>query len=124
MKKFVDQGVDFFKQDGANQVGSHPDRLWGNGKPDSEIHNLYPLLYSRQMYEGFEAYTSRRLVIFTPCGWTGFQAWAGTWTGDTGGRLTTLAAMLNTSIVLVRLLRVLHRQMEPLVDSMMIPRNW
>lgn len=99
LKKFVDQGVDFFKQDGANQVGSHPDRLWGNGKPDSEIHNLYPLLYSRQMYEGFKTYTSRRPVIFTPCGWTGFQAWAGTWTGDTGGRLTTLAAMLNTSIV-------------------------
>jgi len=99
LKKFVDQGVDFFKQDGSNQVGSHPDRLWGNGKPDSETHNLYPLLYSRQMYEGFEAYTGRRPVVFTPCGWTGFQAWTGTWTGDTGGRLTTLTAMLNTSIV-------------------------
>ncbi len=99
LEKFVDQGVDFFKQDGANQVLSHPDRLWGNGMPDAEVHNLYPLFYSRQMYEGFKAHTSRRPVVFTPCGWTGFQAWSGTWTGDTGGRLATLGAMLNTSIV-------------------------
>ena len=99
LKKFVDQGVDFFKQDGANQTNYHPDRLWGNGMPDAEMHNLYPLLYARQMYEGFAAHTNRRPVVFTPCGWTGFQSWAGTWTGDTGGRLATLGAMLNTSIV-------------------------
>ncbi len=99
LKKFVDQGVDFFKQDGSNQVLEHPGRAWGNGMPDAEAHNLYPLFYSRQMYEGFKSYTNRRPVVFTPCGWTGFQAWSGTWTGDTGGRLTTLGAMLNTSIV-------------------------
>jgi alpha-glucosidase len=99
LKKFVDQGVDFFKQDGSNQVNQHPGREWGNGMSDAELHNLYPLFYSRQMYEGFKTYTDRRPVVFTPCGWTGFQAWSGTWTGDTGGRLATLGAMLNTSIV-------------------------
>ena len=99
LKKFVDQGVDFFKQDGAFQVCEHPDRIWGNGMLDTEMHNLYPLLYSRQMFEGFAEYTGRRPVIFTPAGWTGFQAWCGTWTGDTGGRLDTLGAMLNTSII-------------------------
>ena len=99
LKKFVDQGADFFKQDGSKQVLEHPGRVWGNGMSDAELHNLYPLFYSRQMYEGFKSYTDRRPVVFTPCGWTGFQAWSGTWTGDTGGRLTTLGAMLNTSIV-------------------------
>jgi alpha-glucosidase (family GH31 glycosyl hydrolase) len=99
LKKFVDQGADFFKQDGAYQVCEHPDRLWGNGMKDEEAHNLYPLLYSRQMHESFEDYTNRRAVVFTPAGWTGFQAWCGTWTGDTGGRLDTLGAMLNTSFV-------------------------
>lgn len=99
LKKFVDQGADFFKQDGAYQVLDHPDRLWGNGMRDNEMHNLYPLLYARQMHEGFEEYTGRRAVTFTPAGWTGFQAWAGTWTGDTGGRLPTLGAMLNTAII-------------------------
>jgi alpha-glucosidase (family GH31 glycosyl hydrolase) len=99
LKKFVDQGADFFKQDGSNQVVEHKGKIWGNGMTDAELHNLYPLFYSRQMYEGFKAYTNRRPVIFTPAGWTGFQSWSGTWTGDTGGRLATLGAMLNTSIV-------------------------
>jgi len=99
LKKFVDQGVDFFKQDGAYQVCPHPDRLWGNRMTDAEMHNLYPLLYARQMYEGFLEHTGRRPVVFTPAGWTGFQAWCGTWTGDTGGGIGTLGAMLNTSIV-------------------------
>ncbi|OGV54413.1 MAG: hypothetical protein A2017_03805 [Lentisphaerae bacterium GWF2_44_16] len=99
LKKFVDQGTDFFKQDGAFQVCTHPDKLWGNGMKDEEMHNLYPLLYSRQMHEGFASHSDRRPVVFTPSGWAGFQAWCGTWTGDTGGRLDTLGAMLNTSIV-------------------------
>jgi alpha-glucosidase (family GH31 glycosyl hydrolase) len=99
LEKFVDQGADFFKQDGAYQVCTHPDRVWGNGMLDAEMHNLYPLLYSRQMHEGFSEKTGRRPVVFTPAGWAGFQAWCGTWTGDTGGRLETLGAMLNTSIV-------------------------
>jgi alpha-glucosidase (family GH31 glycosyl hydrolase) len=95
---FVDQCADFFKQDGAYQVLDHPDRRWGNGMDDAEMHNLYPLLYARQMLEGFEKHTGRRGLTFTPCGWAGFQAWAGTWTGDTGGGETTLGAMLNTAL--------------------------
>ncbi len=99
LEKFVDQGVSFFKQDGSNQVLDHPDRLWGNGMLDNEMHNLYPLLWSRQMYEGFKEHTGKRPLIFTDGGWTGFQAWSGTWTGDTGGRLQTLGALLNTSLI-------------------------
>ncbi|MBT3376652.1 MAG: glycoside hydrolase family 31 protein [Lentisphaerae bacterium] len=99
LEKFVDQGVDFFKQDGAYQVLDHPDRYWGNGMSDREMHNIYPLFYARQMLQGFEEHTGRRGLTFTPCGWAGFQAWAGTWTGDTGGRLPTLGAMLNTAMV-------------------------
>jgi len=99
LKQFVDWGADLFKQDGAFQVCSHPDRLFGNGMTDAEMHNLYVLCYSRQMWEGFADHTNRRPVVFTPAGWTGFQAWAGTWTGDTGGRLDTLGAMLNTALM-------------------------
>lgn len=99
LKKFVDQGVDFFKQDGNEQVDVHPDRLYGNGMGDKEMHNLYPLLYAKQMYEGFAEYTGRRPVVFTPAGWAGFQAWCGTWTGDVGGGPGTLCSMLNTSLV-------------------------
>jgi len=99
LRRFVDQGAEFFKMDGAYQVLDHPDRLWGNGMTDGDMHNLYPLLYARQMVEGYEAHTGRRGIAFTPCGWIGFQAWAGTWTGDTGGGRKTLGAMLNTALV-------------------------
>ncbi len=99
LKRFVTQGISFFKQDGSNQVNFHPDRLWGNGMKDDEMHNLYPLLYSRQMYDGYKSFTNLRPVIFTPCGWTGFQSVSGTWTGDTGGSLITLGALANTSVV-------------------------
>ena len=66
---------------------------------DSEMHNLYPLLYSRQMNEGLAHYTQKRPVVFTVSGWTGFQAYASTWTGDTGGRIDTLGGMLNTAVL-------------------------
>ena len=97
-KKFIDQGVDFFKQDGAYQVLDHPDRFWANGLTDADMHNLYPLLYSQQMYEGFKEYTSRRPCCYTPTGWAGLQRYTGTWTGDTGGRAETLVACLNLAL--------------------------
>ncbi len=98
LKKFIDQGVDFFKQDGALQVCDHPDRLYGNGMTDGEMHNLYSLLYSKQMYEGFRAHTGKRPCCFTPSGWAGLQKYTGTWTGDTGGGPKTLVACLNLAL--------------------------
>jgi alpha-glucosidase len=98
LRKFVDQGVAWFKQDGANQVLEHPDRLWGNGMLDDEMHNLYPLLYSRQMYEGFREHTGKRPFNFTPAGWAGLQHYTATWTGDTGGEVGPLVACLNLSL--------------------------
>ena len=98
LKKFVDQGAEWFKQDGASQVLSHPDRLYGNGMRDDEMHNLNPLLYSKQMYLGFREHTGRRPFGFTVSGWAGLQRWTGTWTGDTGGEEGPLGAVLNLSL--------------------------
>ena len=96
LKSFVDWGADFFKTDASNQVNIHSDRLYGNGMTDDECHNFYPLMLMRQMYEGFAEHTNRRPFIFNPCGWTTFQKWAATWTGDTGGGPATLCGMFNT----------------------------
>ncbi|MFH0963096.1 MAG: TIM-barrel domain-containing protein [Planctomycetota bacterium] len=99
LKKFIDQGAELFKQDGSVQVLPHPDRKWANGMDDEEMHNLYPLLYSRQMYEGFREHTGRRATGFTVDGWAGFQRWTGTWAGDTGGGPKPLVSMLQNSLV-------------------------
>lgn len=104
LRKFVYEGAHWFKQDGAYQCLEHPDRLWGNGMSDEQMHNLYPLLYSKQMYLGFRETDERdsgiaeRTFPFTPDGWAGLQRWTGTWTGDTGGGEEPLVACLNLSL--------------------------
>ena len=98
LKKFVTCGAEYFKMDGANQTIEHPDRLCGNGMKDDEMHNLYPLLYSKQMCLGFREHTGRRASIFTPNGWIGLQRFPGTWTGDTGGGFKPLVACLNLGL--------------------------
>lgn len=95
LKKFVDNGASAFKLDGSNQVIEHPDRLWAGKYRDSEVHNIYPVLYARQMQEGFEDYTNRRAMIYTAGMYTGTQQYAATWAGDTGGGPRTLVSVLN-----------------------------
>lgn len=98
LKKFVDNGADAFKMDGANQICFHPDRKWRNGMEDEEMHNLYPLLLAKQMCRGFEEYTGRRAMINTAGGYAGIQQYAATWAGDTGGAEKPLVSLLNHSL--------------------------
>ena len=95
LKKFVDQGVSAFKMDGANQVNEHPDRCWGNGMSDEEMHNLYPVLLNKQMHIGFKEHTGRRPMIYSSGGYAGIQRYSATWAGDTGGGPKPLVSMLN-----------------------------
>ncbi len=95
LKKFVDQGAACFKLDGADQVMDHPDRKWGNGMDDEEMHNLYPLIYGRQMSRGFTDYTGQRAMIYSASGYAGVQRFTANWAGDTGGGPKPLVHMLN-----------------------------
>lgn len=95
LKKFVDQGAAAFKLDGAYQVIEHPKRNWGNGMTDEEMHNLYPVIYAKQMARGFEAHTGRRSMVYSAGGYAGVQQFVATWAGDTGGGPKPLASMLN-----------------------------
>ena len=95
LKKFVDQGASAFKMDGALMVNDHPDRKWGNGMDDEEMHNLYPLLLNKQMSRGFAEHTGRRSMIYSSGGYAGIQQFSATWAGDTGGGPKPLVSMLN-----------------------------
>ncbi|MBO5060371.1 MAG: glycoside hydrolase family 31 protein [Clostridia bacterium] len=95
LKKFVDQGAVGFKLDGAMQVMEHPDRLWAGKYRDDEIHNLYPVIYVKQMQQGYKEYTGRRSLIYTPSLYAGTQGFAATWAGDTGGGADTLVNVMN-----------------------------
>ena len=95
LKKFVDQGVAAFKLDGSAQVIEHPTRQWGNGMTDEEMHNLYPVIYAKQMARGFENHTKRRAMVYSAGGYAGVQQFVASWAGDTGGGPKPLASMLN-----------------------------
>ncbi len=98
LKKFVDQGVAAFKLDGAWQVVEHPDRVYANGMDDEQAHNLYPLIYDRQMSQGFEEHAGRRSMIYSASGFAGIQKYVASWAGDTGGGPEPLVSMLNLGI--------------------------
>ncbi|HNW56181.1 MAG TPA: glycoside hydrolase family 31 protein [Bacteroidales bacterium] len=95
LKKFVDDGASAFKLDGSNQINFHPDRKWKNGMEDYEMHNLYPVIYNKQMSLGFREYTGRRSMIYSSGGYAGIQRYSATWAGDTGGDKGTLISLLN-----------------------------
>lgn len=98
LKKFVDQGASAFKLDGAKQVLEHPDRLWAGKYLDAEVHNVYPVIYSKQMKEGFSNYTGKRALIYTPALYAGSQQYCASWAGDTGGGADTLVSILNLAL--------------------------
>lgn len=98
LKKFLDNGAVGFKLDGADQVFEHPDKLWGGKYTDDEVHNIYPLIYARQMQQGFKDYTGRRPLIFTVALYSGSQHYAASWAGDTGGRQGSLISILNLAL--------------------------
>ncbi len=98
LKKFVDNGASAFKLDGANQTLEHPDRLWAGKYFDDEVHNVYPVLYGKQMKEGYAAYTGKRALIYSACMYAGTQRYCATWAGDTGGGYETLVSILNLGL--------------------------
>ena len=98
LEKFVDQGVRCWKLDGNLQVCQdvwHPDRIFTNGMNIAEGHNLYPLVYCKQMARGYEDYTGHRAMVYSSGGYAGIQSFVATWAGDTGGGCRTLVSTLN-----------------------------
>ena len=94
LKYFCDSGARCFKLDGCQQENPSS-RQWANGRSDDENHNLYPLIYAKQMCEGYEAYTGRRAMVYTSCGYAGIQRYVATWAGDTGGGVGSMVSCLN-----------------------------
>jgi alpha-glucosidase (family GH31 glycosyl hydrolase) len=97
IKPLYDAGIAGFWTDlGEPEQDDATDFLFG-GRRESEIHNVYNLLWHRALAEGFASnYPSARLYILSRSGFAGDQRFgAGHWTNDTGADWTTFAAHLN-----------------------------
>ncbi len=99
LKKFVTDGVRFFKVDPAVLINEFPDRLYGNGRHDDEMHNIAFLLCSKQMCLDYEAFTGLRSFGIAVAGWAGLQRFPGTWAGDTGGGKQSMIGIMQDAVV-------------------------
>ena len=95
LAKFVDDGARCFKLDGAWQVADFKDRVWAGRISNAEAHNIYPIVYAKQMATGFENHTGKRAMVYSDGGYVGVQRYVATWAGDTGGGVKTLVSTLN-----------------------------
>lgn len=98
LKKFVDRGARCFKLDASQQCGEFKGRVWAGKYSSDEVHNIYPVVYAKQMSEGFETYTGLRSMVYSSCGYAGLQRYVATWAGDTGGGPGSLVSVLNLGL--------------------------
>jgi len=73
-------GVDVIKSDFGEQVPD--DCVAHNGDSGSRLHNVYPLLYNRCVYEATQRYGASGAMVWARDGWIGSQRYPIQWGGD------------------------------------------
>lgn len=88
LARFVrDEGIDGIKLDrGEEHIPSEPGDIWADGRSGREVHNDYVVLQARMHREALDrARPDGDYVLITRAGYTGTQAHAIVWGGDTAG---------------------------------------
>ncbi|MFK8033437.1 MAG: alpha-xylosidase [Hyphomicrobiales bacterium] len=85
-------GVDMIKSDFGEQV--EPDCVAFNGDTGDRLHNVYPLLYNRCVYEAAEMYAENGACLLARAGWASSQRYPAQWGGDPQADWEGLAASL------------------------------
>jgi alpha-D-xyloside xylohydrolase len=79
MRPVLAMGVDVFKTDFGEDIPA--DAVFANGMTGAEMHNLYPLLYNRAVFEVTQEVTGEGLV-WSRSGYAGSQRYPTCWSGD------------------------------------------
>jgi alpha-D-xyloside xylohydrolase len=85
-------GVDVIKSDFGEQVPL--DARAANGDTGARLHNVYPLLYNRCVFEATAKYGRGAPVVWGRAGWTGSQRYPVQWGGDPQADWGGLAASI------------------------------
>jgi alpha-D-xyloside xylohydrolase len=94
-KALFDAGVDVIKSDFGEQVPD--DAIAFNGDRGARLHNVYPLLYNRCIYEAtarFQTASDGPPMVFGRAGWAGSQRYPIQWGGDPQSDWEGLAASI------------------------------
>jgi alpha-D-xyloside xylohydrolase len=85
------QGVDSFKTDFGEDVPV--DGIFANGKTGAEMHNVYPLLYNRAVFEVTQEEKGQG-VVWARSAFAGSQRYPLVWSGDPAANPDSLAATI------------------------------
>ena len=91
------QGVAAFKTDYGEGVPE--DARFADGRTGREVHNLYPLLYNRAVFEVVAEETGEG-IVFGRSGYAGSQRYPVLWTGDAQSTFEGLAGALRAGLSL------------------------
>lgn len=89
-RPLLDMGVATFKTDFGEEIPE--DTYFHNGKTGREMHNVYPLLYNKTVFEVINEYYDRS-IVWGRSGYAGSQRYPGYWSGDP---LTDFPSMIST----------------------------
>jgi alpha-D-xyloside xylohydrolase len=102
-KPVLGMGIGAVKTDGGDTAEVPADAVFHGGYVGQEVHNLYPLLFNRCVYEGQQRLRpGLRVINWTRTGYAGIQRYPCTWGGDEpsnfdGGR-TLVRAGINAGL--------------------------
>jgi len=91
-RPLFEAGADAMKTDFGEQVP--PAARAHNGDSGARLHNVYPLLYNRCVYEASERFAPGGAVVWGRSGWTGSQCYPVQWGGDPQADWEGLAASI------------------------------
>jgi alpha-D-xyloside xylohydrolase len=91
LESLLDMGAAVFKTDFGEQAPVNA--VYHNGRSGLEMHNLYPLLYNKAVFELSERYFGRGLV-WGRSGYAGSQRYPVQWGGDSYGTLDQMACQI------------------------------
>jgi len=98
-RPYLKMGVAAFKPDYGEAVPS--DAIFADGRIGEQLHNLYPLLYNKAVYDVMQEERGEAM-LFSRSGYAGSQRYPINWTGDApctwGGMAATLRAGLSLSM--------------------------
>jgi alpha-D-xyloside xylohydrolase len=94
-RPLLEQGVAVFKADFGEAAPE--DGVYANGMSGREVHNLYPLLYNRAVFEVTKEVAGRGLV-WARSGWAGSQRTPVCWGGDPLADFPSMANQLRAAL--------------------------
>lgn len=97
-KQLLQMGVAIFKTDYGEEVPD--DAVASNRMTGRELHNLFPLLYNRAVFEA-TARERGQAVVWARSGWAGSQRYPVHWSGDAPSRWDTLPLVLESGLSLM-----------------------